>query len=90
MVNRVFKSGDTLHLRRENEVHHEVELGVLIGTKGRNIIAEDWRNYVEGYFLGIDFTDKDLQTTAKKNGSPWTLAKCQDGFFAVSTFVPAQ
>ena len=28
-----------------------------------------------------------MQGQAKKNGSPWTLSKSQDGFFAVSGFV---
>ena len=28
-----------------------------------------------------------MQNTAKKTGGPWTLAKGQDGFFAVSGFV---
>ena len=41
-------------------MHHEVELGLMISTQGKNIAAKDWENYVEGYFLGIDFTDRDL------------------------------
>ena len=86
-LSRIVKSGDILYLRGEHEVHHEVELGVLIGKTGKNIQAADWRKHVEGYFIGIDFTDRDLQGQAKKNGSPWTLSKSQDGFFAVSGFV---
>ncbi len=87
-ISRVVKSGDVLYLKTDDhEVHHEVELGVLIGKTGRNIGADRWRDYVEGYFLGIDFTDRELQKAAKKNGSPWTLSKSQDGFFAVSGFV---
>lgn len=89
-VSNVIKPGEILYLRHQNEVHHEVELGVLIGMTGRNIEAKDWNKYVEGYFVGIDFTDRDLQATAKKNSSPWTLAKSQDGFFAVSGFVAAE
>ena len=90
-LSKVVKSGDVMYLRRsEHEVHHEVELGVLIGkTTGRNVDSKDWKEFVEGYFIGMDFTDRELQATAKKNGSPWTLSKCQDDFFAVSGFVPA-
>ncbi len=35
----VLKSGEVLYLRTPNEVHHEIELGVLIGLKGKNIKA---------------------------------------------------
>jgi acylpyruvate hydrolase len=62
-------------LRTENEVHHEVELGVLIGKKAKNANASDWLSYIEGYFVGIDFTDRDIQGIAKKNGTPWAIAK---------------
>lgn len=56
----VIRSGELLYLKRDNEIHHEVELGVLIGMTGKNIKAADWEQYVEGYFIGIDFTDRDL------------------------------
>ncbi len=58
--NTVLKSGEMLYLRTQGEVHHEVELGVLIGMTGKNIKAKDWETHVEGYFLAIDFTDRDL------------------------------
>jgi acylpyruvate hydrolase len=83
----IMKSGEVLYLHRNNEIHHEIELGLLIGMTGKNILARDWYAYIEGYFLGIDFTDRDMQTTAKRIGGPWTLSKGQDGFFAVSGFV---
>ena len=90
-LSSVIRSGEQpLYLKNDNEIHHEVELGVLIGKTGKNIQAKDWEQYVEGYFIGIDFTDRDLQSLFKKNGSPWTIAKSQDGFFAVSGFVEAQ
>ena len=54
------RTGETLMLRTDNEVHHEIELGILIGLTGKNILARDWNAYVEGYFLGIDFTDRDM------------------------------
>ena len=62
---------------------------MLIGMTGKNVREEDWHKFVEGYFIGIDFTDRMLQGLAKKDGSPWALAKSQDGFMAVSDFVPA-
>ena len=35
----VIRSGQVLYLPRENEIHHEVELGLLIGLTGKNIKA---------------------------------------------------
>ncbi|TNV72108.1 hypothetical protein FGO68_gene15275 [Halteria grandinella] len=89
-LSNIIQSGDTLYLRHpQNQVHHEVELGLLIGKKlpKGSFANTQWKNHIEGYFLGIDFTDRDLQGQFKKNGTPWTLGKCQDGFFAVSGFV---
>ena len=36
-LSRIVKSGDIMYIKGENEVHHEVELGVLIGKTGKNI-----------------------------------------------------
>ena len=59
-LSKVTKSGYTLHLRNTHEIHHEVELGLMIGKKARSIQAADWHHHIEGYFVGIDFTDRDL------------------------------
>mmetsp|Transcript_16716 Transcript_16716/g.11959 ORF Transcript_16716/g.11959 Transcript_16716/m.11959 type:complete len:110 (-) Transcript_16716:409-738(-) len=59
-LSSIIKSGEVLYLQRRNEIHHEIELGVLIGMAGKNIKARDYQAYIEGYFLGIDFTDRDL------------------------------
>lgn len=46
------------------ELHHEVELVVAIGPDG-----------VFGYAVGIDLTRRDIQSLAKKSGTPWDRAK---------------
>ena len=86
-LSSVMKSGEVLYLNRDNEIHHEIELGILIGMTGKNIKARDWPAYVEGYFLGIDWTDRDIQSNSKKHGSPWTISKGQDGFYTLGGFV---
>ena len=60
-LSSVMKSGEVMYLKNKNQILHEVELGVLIGMTGKKIKAEDWKDYVEGYFLGIDFTDNDIR-----------------------------
>ena len=36
------------------EIHHELELGVVIGKTCRNAAEEDWEEYVGGYCLALD------------------------------------
>ena len=36
------------------EVHHEAELGIVIGKEGRDIAREDWKDYVFGYACLLD------------------------------------
>ena len=49
-------------------LHHEVELVVAIGTGGRNITPENAPNHVWGYAVGLDMTRRDLQNDMKKQG----------------------
>lgn len=70
------------------ELHHEVELGVIIGKRGKHIPANQWQSYVQGYCVGLDMTARDLQAQAKKEGMPWTLGKCWDTFTGLSTAIP--
>ncbi len=71
------------------DVHHEVELTVLIGTGGKNIPQDKALSHVAGYGVGLDMTLRDVQSEAKKKGLPWTLAKGFDTSAPLSQFVPA-
>ncbi len=56
-------------------LHHEIELVVAIGRGGSNIPEAEALDHVWGYGVGIDFTRRDLQDTAKKMGRPWDWSK---------------
>ena len=80
-------SGDKIkHPTFANEMHHEVELILLIGKeiKNANIRAED---AIEAYGVGLDMTLRDLQVKLKEKGHPWTIAKGFDTSAVVSEFV---
>ena len=62
---------------------------VAIGKRGRNIPAQQALEYITGYGVGIDITARDLQRKAKKNGTPWSVAKGFDTFAPISSFVEA-
>jgi acylpyruvate hydrolase len=72
-----------------DDVHHEVELTVLIGKGGKSISQESAHEHIAGYGVGLDMTMRDIQAEAKKNGLPWTLAKGFDTSAPLSEFVPA-
>ena len=72
------------------ELHHEVELTVLIGAGGNSIPESSALRHVAGYGVGLDMTLRDVQAEAKKKGLPWTLAKGFDTSAPVSEFVPAE
>jgi len=72
------------------QVHHEVELVVAIGSRGRAIPESAAMDHVLGYAVGLDLTLRDLQAEAKKKGEPWDLAKGFDGSAPVSHVVPRE
>ncbi|HVO88102.1 MAG TPA: fumarylacetoacetate hydrolase family protein [Casimicrobiaceae bacterium] len=54
----------------------EVELGVVIGKRGRNIAERDALDYVWGYTVINDVTGRDLQ---RRHGNQWFKGKSLDG-----------
>jgi fumarylpyruvate hydrolase len=56
-------------------LHHEMELVVAIGRRGRRIAAVDAPAHIWGYAVGLDMTRRDLQGEAKKLGRPWEVGK---------------
>lgn len=86
----IIRDGGSIHRPPiSNELHHEVEMTVLIGRGGKNILRGNALNHVAGYGIGLDMTLRDVQSDAKKKGLPWTLAKGFDTSAPVSDFVPA-
>ncbi len=71
------------------ELHHEVEMIVLIAKGGKNISRAKAMEHIAGYGVGLDMTLRDLQSDAKKKGLPWSVAKGFDTSAPISEFVPA-
>lgn len=59
------------------EVDYEVELGVVIGRRGRNISEKDALDYVCGYTVVNDVSARDLQFA---NAKQWDRGKSLDTF----------
>jgi len=68
-------------------LHHEVELGVVISKKCKNVEQKEALDFVLGYCVALDITARDIQDEAKRFGLPWTIAKGFDTFAPISEVV---
>ncbi len=57
------------------DVHHEVELTLVIGRRCKHLAPEEVDAAISGYALGLDLTARDLQSRAKEKGHPWAVSK---------------
>ena len=83
----IFNAGKIKIPKMSKSIHHEVELGVVIRRKCKNISKKDAMNYVLGYLVALDITARDIQSGFKKKGWPWTIAKSFDTFAPISDVV---
>lgn len=60
---------------RTENLHHEVELVIALGSGGADIAVEDAASHIYGWSVGVDLTRRDMQAEAKKAGRPWDMAK---------------
>lgn len=65
------------------EYDYEVELGVVIGKKAKNISKENALEYVLGYCVANDLSCRDLQFRS----SQWLMGKTQDKFLPLGKYV---
>ena len=85
----LINEGTKIHLPAfSQEVHHEVELALLVGKTAKNVPGDLWREYISGAGIALDLTLRDLQRQAKDRGLPWSVSKGFDGACPISSFVP--
>jgi len=72
------------------DLHHEAELVVAIGTGGRDILAKDAASHIFGFACGNDLTRRDLQAVAKSQRRPWDMSKAFDESAVIGEIVPGQ
>lgn len=86
----VHDGGDVVLPVASQDVHHEVELLVLLGRGGRYLAEARALECVAAYGVGIDVTARDIQQEAKRMAYPWTVGKGYDSFAPISRFIPAR
>ena len=81
-------SNQTIYIPKHSHcIHHEIELGVVIGKKGKNITKKNAWDHILGYVVALDITARDIQSVAKKKGWPWSIAKGFDTFAPISDII---
>lgn len=83
----IYDNDTITHPEHSEEMHHEVELVLLIGKQIKNVSKEEAEDAIIGYAVGLDMTLRDLQRKYKNAGHPWTLAKGFDNSAVVSEFI---
>jgi fumarylpyruvate hydrolase len=73
---------------RTQNLHHEIELVVALGSGGADVPIERALDLVLGYAVGVDLTRRDLQAAAKDKGQPWEAAKGFDRAAPISAIRP--
>lgn len=75
-----------IELPAGREIHYELEIVALIGAGGEHLSARQARKLVAGLALGLDLTDRPLQSRYKTRGQPWFLSKSFRGSAVVTDF----
>ncbi len=70
------------------DLHHEVEVVILIGQAGRAHTPAEAASLISGLTLGLDLTLRDVQNKLKTKGLPWELAKAFDASAMIGHFTP--
>lgn len=71
-----------------DNLHHEVELVIALGSAGRPQHADEALAMIFGYAVGNDLTRRDLQHECKAKGLPWDIAKGFDQSAPLSAIRP--
>jgi 2-keto-4-pentenoate hydratase/2-oxohepta-3-ene-1,7-dioic acid hydratase in catechol pathway len=83
----IIGDGDSIILPPQSgQVEHEAELVVVIGKRGKNIIAEEAGDFIFGYTIGNDVTARDLQ----RSDELWTRAKGFDTFCSFGPWIDTE
>ncbi|HUX60013.1 MAG TPA: fumarylacetoacetate hydrolase family protein [Ignavibacteriaceae bacterium] len=80
----IYTGGKVIHPKFSTNLHHEVELLLLIGKTIKDADERQSEEAIIGYGLGLDMTLRDLQNEARAKGDPWTISKCFDTSAVVS------
>lgn len=68
---------DVMVPRNSRHLDWEVEIAFVIGTRARYVEAKDWANYIAGYCICNDVSERRFQS---KRGGQWVKGKSAETF----------
>jgi fumarylpyruvate hydrolase len=84
----VYSGGEIPYPPQTQNYHHEIELVVALGKRGKDIPVDAALDYVYGYAVGLDMTRRDLQFQARDAGRPWDMGKGFDQSAPIAAISP--
>ena len=63
--------------KNSQKLDHEVEIAMVIGKKAQRVLEKDAQDYIIGYFLCNDISEREWQ---KEKGGQWVKGKSGDTF----------
>ena len=72
------------------EMHHEVEIAIVIGEDIPIGLESGFESFIAGYGIALDLTLRDIQSIAKQKGEPWAISKGFSGSAPVSRIFPIE
>lgn len=84
----VIAEGETIRLPPgRTDIDWECELGVVIGRAASHVSAANARNYIFGYTVENDVSDRGGRGDTRFGGSDWLLGKSHDTFAPMGPFI---
>ena len=73
--------------KNSNKLDHEVEIAMVIGKKGKRVLEKDAQDYIFGYCICNDVSERDWQ---KNKGGQWVKGKSGDTFGPLGPYLVTQ
>jgi 2-keto-4-pentenoate hydratase/2-oxohepta-3-ene-1,7-dioic acid hydratase in catechol pathway len=84
----VIAEGETIRLPPgRTDIDWECELGVVIGRPASRVSTANARNYIFGYTLENDVSDRGGRSDTRFGGSDWLIGKSHDTFAPMGPFI---
>ena len=75
---------DVIIPKNSQKLDHEVEIAMVIGKKAKRVLEKDAQDYVFGYCLCNDISERDWQ---KDKGGQWVKGKSGDTFGPIGPYL---